>query len=455
MRQGLGQSHRQEQTLKIDPRVVLGSQLLKLTQAELDQAIDAELQENPALERLEEDFESISDEALMRAVAPQELRVHHDDFEATRSLPNDEGELDWMDLATSTPSLTDHLNAQLLPKLPAEFRHIGVYTVECVNDHGYLVEPPEEIALATNSSIEEAEFVIAKLKECDPPGIGASGIQECLGLQLKGIRTHEGKLAQHIVKNHLDEFRSRNTMKLARKFGVMPELVESSYALILSLEPFPGQGFAPSQQRVRPAMIKPDMIFRRSEAGWEVEVNGPDATGFSINRCYRRQYDSLKTKASGDKDEKRHISVYLDRAQTFIDCLRQRQQTMEKIGQFLLQHQLGFIATGDYRFLTALTRSQIARVILVHESTISRATSDKFVQIGNGEVISFDVFFKPALRVQKMIEEILSSENPSNPLSDERIAELLAEQGVVVARRTVNKYRDRTRLLSSRKRRMA
>jgi RNA polymerase sigma-54 factor len=105
--------------------------------------------------------------------------------------------------------------------------------------------------------------------------------------------------------------------------------------------------------------------------------------------------------------------------------------------------------------LTALTRSQIAKVIGVHESTISRATADKFVQIGNGEVISFEVFFKPALRIQKMIEEILATENPSNPLSDERIAEMLAEQGVQVARRTVNKYRDKTKLLSSRKRRMA
>jgi RNA polymerase sigma-54 factor len=128
---------------------------------------------------------------------------------------------------------------------------------------------------------------------------------------------------------------------------------------------------------------------------------------------------------------------------------------MERLGNFLLQHQLGFIATGDYKFLVPLTRSHIARTLGVHESTISRATADKFVQIGNGEVISFEVFFKPALRIQKMIEEILATENPSNPLSDERISEMLAEQGVVVARRTVNKYRDKTKLLSSRKRRFA
>lgn len=128
---------------------------------------------------------------------------------------------------------------------------------------------------------------------------------------------------------------------------------------------------------------------------------------------------------------------------------------MTKIGEYLVQQQGGFVATGDYAFLAPLTRSQMAKDLGVHESTISRATSDKFVQIGNGEVVSFDVFFKPALRVQKMIEDILQSENPANPLSDERIAEMLAERGVVIARRTVNKYRDKTKLLSSRKRRYA
>jgi RNA polymerase sigma-54 factor len=132
-----------------------------------------------------------------------------------------------------------------------------------------------------------------------------------------------------------------------------------------------------------------------------------------------------------------------------------RKRTLMRIGQYLIEKQGGFVSTGNASFLQSLTRSQMAHDLELHESTISRATQGKYVQLANGETVSFEVFFKAALRVQKMIEEILATENPDNPLSDERIAQILAEKGVVVARRTVNKYRDRTKLLSSRKRRSA
>jgi RNA polymerase sigma-54 factor len=135
--------------------------------------------------------------------------------------------------------------------------------------------------------------------------------------------------------------------------------------------------------------------------------------------------------------------------------LEQRRNTLQKIGEYLLDKQANFLNTGSYQFLQPLTRSRMAHDIGLHESTVSRATSDKFVQIPTGALVNFDVFFKPALRVQKMIEEILSTENPDNPLSDDRIAEILAHQGIQVARRTVNKYRDRTKFLSSRKRHTA
>ena len=128
---------------------------------------------------------------------------------------------------------------------------------------------------------------------------------------------------------------------------------------------------------------------------------------------------------------------------------------MAEVGRYLLEKQQGFVATGDYQFLVPMTRSQLAKDLDSHESTVSRATAGKFVQIATGEVVSFEVFFKPALRVQKLIEEILESEDPESPLSDESIAKMLEKQGIKVARRTVNKYRDRKKLLSSRHRKSA
>ena len=456
MRTGLGQTHRLDQTVRIDPRVVLGSQLLKMSQAELEQAIEAELTENPALERIQDDDEPMSDSAILESIAPQEFKFQDEDAEMMRSLPQDEGTLDWMDLATSVPLLTDYVRAQLLPMLPAELRSVGAYIVECLNDNGYLLEPVEELALAMNCSIEQVELVVEKLKTCEPYGIGASGVQECLLLQLRGVKTHSGKLAQQIIKTHLEEFMGRKTMRIARRFGVMPDVVEEAFDLILTLDPFPGPQFAGrGNSRGRSASVKPDLVIERSEAGWTIEVSGPSSLSLAVSRAYQSRFSKLQTSVRADKDEKRHISVYIDRASTFLECLEQRKRTLRRIGEYLVQHQPGYVATGNFSFLLPLTRSQMAKDLGVHESTISRATADKFVQIANGEVISFDVFFKPALRVQKMIEDILASENPSNPMSDERIADLLAEQGVTIARRTVNKYRDKTRLLSSRKRRSA
>ena len=140
MSQRIGPFQRSETStsLRVDPRVVLGSQVLQLSHAELEQAIETELNENPALERLQEDSEPISEEIILKAVAPHELRPSSEDFEFRRSLPGGDESLDWVDLAATTPSLLEHLRAQLLPGLPRELARVGEYMVECVNEKGYL-----------------------------------------------------------------------------------------------------------------------------------------------------------------------------------------------------------------------------------------------------------------------------------------------------------------------------
>ncbi len=456
MRQGLGNAQRLDTGLKIDPRLVLASHLLQLNQTELEQAIETELNENPALDRLQEDVEPISEEMVFRAIAPQELKPSGDDPEFRRSLPNDEGGLSWLDLAVGEPQTTEHLRAQLLSALPAKLRKVGEYLVESLDPRGYLGEPLEEVALHCECSIEEAGLALAALQRCNPAGVGARSVQECLLLQLLRGDTLEHKLAAKIVKNYLDDFVSRKTMRIARRYGVMPDVVQRAFAEILSLNPYPCEGEPGSLAWAsRSVGVCPDLVLNRAEAGWQVEVKGPDETLLKVSRAYYRRQTELNERQRPPRDEKRHVDHFVQRARDFISCVEQRRRTMRAIGEYLVVSQEGFVSTGDYAFLRPLTRSQVAEDLDLHESTVSRATADKFVQLATGEVVSFDVFFKPALRVQKMIEGILATENPTNPLSDERIAELLAEKGVIVARRTVNKYRDRTKLLSSRKRRTA
>jgi RNA polymerase sigma-54 factor len=451
---GYRASQRLETGLRVDPKLLLSSQILQQSLQELEQMIDTELNENPALERMGSEDDGPTEKEILRNIAPRELRPRGDDRELWRSLPVDDDTPTWIELASSDITLVEHVSAQLLPQVEDRLRGVVEFVIGCLNTNGYLYEPIEEIALGANCSIEDAELVVEELKKCEPAGIGASGIQEALILQLRIQDSLEGKIARKIVKEYLDLFIANKRMKLVRKFGVTPDVMDNVFRLILGCSPFPGDAFRPSSQLNEPRLpaIQPDIILSRSESGWEVSVKGPQSMEFSVNGYYKKRLDELQADRGRDRDERRHVAHYVERANDFIDCLEQRRRTMLKIGQFLIERQGGFVSTGNYDFLQSLTRTQVAQGLSLHESTISRATQGKFVQLATGETVAFDVFFKPALRVQKMIEDILATENPESPLSDERIAQILASKGVDVARRTVNKYRDRTKLLSSRKR---
>lgn len=446
--------------IRVDPKVVLSSQILQLTQQELDQAIDVELTDNPALERLQEDLDPITDESVLRAIAPQELRPGSEDHEFRRSLVNEDDEFDWLDLAATTTSLWEHLRAQLLQAISKELEPLGEFMVECINERGYLATPIEEISLATGFSLTDVELVLHKLRLCEPAGVGATSVEDCLMLQLRDADTIETKLARQILKHHMDDFIARKTARIVRKFRVLPEVVEAAFDEILALNPYPGESYCASSAHIhsnitRMPSVIPDIVLTLDETGWHVDVRGADPNSLSISRTYRKRFDELKQGRTAERAEKQHVDEYVKRAANFIQSVYQRRRTLRRIGEYLVQHQSGFVSTGQYQFLKALTRTRMAKDLAIHESTVSRATNGKFVQISNGEVVPFDVFFKPALRIQKMIEDILATENPNSPLSDEQIALLLKRKGVDVARRTVNKYRDRTKLLSSRKRRMA
>lgn len=446
-------------TLRVDPTLVLRSKILELSQVELQQAVETELAENPALERLEEESEPVTEEDALRAVAPQEFRHDREDAELARSLPRDcQDAVDWVDLASSHNSLREHVRAQLALKLPPNLTRIGEYLAECLNDKGMLECPAEEIALSLNASLDDVQAAIDVLKTCEPLGVGASNVIESLILQLPKGGTLEEQLARAILAEYVDDLVARRTHRISRRFKVLPNVVEAAFQLILDLNPNPAEGFSvePSSLMAKgSAAVTPDLILRRTDIGWEIEPRGADPSSFCVSESYRRRLGELKAKRGRDDAEFAHLNDFAQRADQFIQSLSDRRRTLRQVGAYLIEKQHGFITTGRYEFLSALTRTQLAKEMGLHESTISRATMGKFVQIATGDVVSFEVFFKPALRVQKMIEEILERENPGAPLSDEQIAKLLEKKGVFVARRTVNKYRDRTRMLNSRVRKSA
>lgn len=444
------------QIVRVDPSVVLRSKILALPQFELEQAIDAELADNPALERLDTDNEPITDEQIMKAVAPQEMRSRNEDDERFRCTAPDDQVADWIDMAATTNSLQDHVFAQLSSGIPESDRPLAWYLVASLNERGYLDSKPEDIARVCDCSFAQIEAMIAKLHQCEPAGVGARSVTECLLLQLRDAETIEENLARGILSHYLDELVAKRTTKISRKFKVLPSVVEAAFTVITELNPNPAEGFSTSPVSLMTSnsvSITPDLIIRRSEIGWEIESVGGDPTFLTISESYRKK--SLSKQRDSDPDVAKHLQEYGHRAEQFLQCLKDRRRTLRQVGLYLVEHQGSFVSTGRYEFLASLTRNKLAQDVGLHESTISRATMGKFVQIANGDIVPFEVFFKPALRVQKMIEEILNTENPSSPLSDEAIAKILETKGVQVARRTVNKYRDKTRMLNSRTRRSA
>lgn len=436
----LGTAHRLETSLRVDPRLVVAARVMALSAMELDAAIDAEVAENPALERTEREEPVVAFQFAER-----------EDREAQRCRPPDDAGPDPAERVVA-PSLTrDGVRLTLLAKLPWELRALGDYLVGMLDGRGYLRESDEEIALAMGESLEAVAVAVAALQSCDPPGVGARGVRDGLRLMLEREGTAAAGLAARMLEDALEDLIARRTARLAKRFGVKAAEIEAAYAALLAQDPSPfGDEGLPAAQ---PA--QPDLALVRTEAGWTVEVAGPGLAEVRASRAYLRQRRRLASDLRADAVERRHVEAHLERAERFISALEARRDTLRRLGEALLREQGGFVATGDARFLRPLTRAMLAEALGIHESTLSRATANKFVRIGTGETVSFATFFTPALRIQGMIEEILAVENPANPLSDERIRALLAEQGVNVARRTVAKYRTRGRTLSSRERRGA
>jgi RNA polymerase sigma-54 factor len=337
---------------------------------------------------------------------------------------------------------------------------IGEYIINCLDDNGYLDTPVEEIAAELEVEKADVQRVLRVVQSFDPPGVGARDVRECMLIQLRFLR-EEGQgnpLAERMVRIHFDDVVARRYPKLSRSLGITVEKTKQTLEFIRrQLNPYPSSGFRPPWT-VKPvnskSSVKPDVVIRRTEVGYEVDVVGGEAIALVVTPHYREAYNRIKNaNGSVSREEKQHVTEYVERAELFIKNINQRRKTLRLITRCIIDCQTGFLETGNRLFLRPLTRTRVAEILGMHESTVSRATAKKYVQLPNQEVISFDVFFNPSLSIKTAIEELISSEDPSRPLSDRQIVDMLKEKGIDVARRTVVKYRSAQKLLSSNRRR--
>jgi len=494
---------RLSQHLALTPQLQQSIRLLQLSTLELHQEIEQMLEQNPFLE-VEEDSRPPLEMGMER-VAPAtdagreaereaqrerqqerddlggdepaglepgdfgttshddwENGTESDDFDGIRELPSSQGtssgtgsgddDFEPVDSAAPGPSLQDHLKRQLLGmRLAAEDAAAVMVLIESLNDDGYLADPIEEIAaqLADADDPEALEELTDRLRcglkwlqSLDPTGVGAANLSECLLLQLRtGPDTPVRRIAMAIAAEHLELLARRDQRKLMQATGATDAQLRDAQALIVACEPKPGRPFTRAEANI----IVPDVIVQKSGRGWKVVLNPDVAPKLKLNDLYAQAIRGQRgNTASG-------ISARLQEARWFMKNILQRFDTILRVSQAIVERQKAFFTHGAIAMKPLVLR-EIADELGLHESTISRVTTAKYMATPFG-TYELKYFFGSSLNteaggnasstaVRALIKQFVDAESPAKPLSDSQLADMLAEQGIQVARRTVAKYRE-------------
>jgi RNA polymerase sigma-54 factor len=456
----------QSQTLQpqiniaITANLITSLKILQLSSEELQQTIEQELVDNPALEMDERETCSICGSLVLDGHCPEcaaedgngaDLATQWDEdgydswrIETRANNASDE-DYDPVALAASETSLQDYLLDALCSAIPDEDAPIAEYLIGSLDDSGYLTVGEDEVAEACGVSRERVHDAILALQQQDPPGVGARNPRECLIIQLRHL-AEDGKgdqLALRILNECFEELGQHKFDAIATRLHVKVEHILASWVFIKdNLTPFPAWG-----QRISTGsngFVRPDVAIKPSEDGYSVEVLEEARYQFRINDFYRELLSEQELQA----DEREFLRKHTNQAKFFIGFIKERWDTIRQITDCIVDIQRDFLDQG-IRQLKPLTRSEVAYRVGLHESTVSRATANKYMLLPTKQVISFDDVFDGSLAIKDAIREIIGKEDPEHSLSDEEIAAELREQGMFVARRTVAKYREAIHMLPS------
>jgi RNA polymerase sigma-54 factor len=466
----LEQQIRPEFSVRISPKLIASTKILALSSQELAQTIQHELAQNPALE-VEENSQCPTCGGPLedgrcgnctKQTDPSDNKAdevsdwdseRYGDYVSNRG--GDEDDYDPLARITSEESLTDILLISLAAQVGEADFMIAEYLVGNLDDRGYLSVRVEDAARALGVAQERVANVLSALHSMEPAGIGARDLRECLALQLNALAESgiANPVASAIVeRNLLKALAERRWQEAATALDRSVAEVKDGWKFIKErLNPHPANGYQSNAAAAQARSFKPDVIIRRTQSGaFEVEVIESVRFDLRINSSYRSLCTNIDGMAAQLSPEDRaHIKEHVAKARFFIDCVRQRWETLRQITTCLINYQSEFLDKG-VRYLKPLTRSELADMVGLHESTISRATAEKYVLLPNGRSISYDDFFDASLGIKDTMRELIDDETEEAPLSDQHIAEKLAERHFHIARRTVAKYRDALGILPSR-----
>jgi len=462
------------QQLTMTPQLQQAIRLLQLPTIELQAQIREALESNVMLETEDEAEDSLSLEELAtsgaeRAEEPGDTADDEPTVEIGEDWPEPtaaESDTPWsggdddrlLNLADqSGQTLTDHLLWQLeLAHLDTRSLMIGRAIVDAINDDGYLDESPEEIAATLLPEIvaepAEIERVLGIVQQLDPVGVGARSVAECLALQLAQLdpSTPGLELALQLVRDHLDLVAGQQFVALRRQLHCSVEDLELALVLVRGCHPRPGAGL----QQGRTEYVVPDVYVRRTPDGWVVELNPSSLPRVRLNETYA----GLVTRA----EDHAALRGQLQEARWLLRSLEIRNDTLLKVARTIVQRQASFLEEGE-EAMEPMVLKDVADAIGMHESTVSRVTTGKYMHTPRG-ILEFRYFFSSRVSgdggaevsstaIRARIRKLVAGEDPAEPLSDSRIAELLLQDGIQVARRTVAKYREALGIASSSERR--
>jgi len=452
----------QSQKLIMTPELQQAISLLQLSAFELQVFVQNELLNNPALEIEEGEYEDKrtdefeSNEGLEKDAIDWKEYLHDEGFELLPSfrLRQDRDELGFDYFLSKEPTLQEHLLFQLgLCNLTSTEKRIGEFLIGNIDQHGYLKDDVGELALLIGVEQFEIIVVLEIIQKFDPVGVGARNLQECLLLQIQE-RGDAHPLALKIISEYLADIAGNKCKKVAAELGVEAAEVQAAVDYIRSLEPKPGRLFADVND-VR--YVVPDVVVEKVAGEYIVLVNEHSVSRLAINPYYR----TLLGKESNDVGADSFIKNSLDSALWLLRSIEQRRMTLYRVTTSIVKMQRSFFDEG-IKHLKPLILRQIADDVGVHESTVSRAVANKFVQTPRG-VFPVKFFFCSGVEdfhgiavssesVKSHLRELINSEDPYRAFSDQKLAELLARRDILVSRRTVAKYREEMGIPSSTRR---
>lgn len=485
----LTQSLRQSQTLMMTPQLQQAIKLLTLTHMEMTNVIAQEMVENPMLEEIGGDNTASQEDYGSENLEIQNQEAKSDSFEETPIIARENDDFDWQsyiesqnpnnhqppsmatknldelpnyeNIISKGQSLADHLEWQIrMENLSDDELNVALLVIGNINDDGYMATNFEEIISESGVDREISLRILDKVQRLDPIGCGARDLTDCLLAQAK-IMEERSPLLEKIIRDHLPDLHVKDYLKIGKALGVTSEKVEETSLLLQLFHPKPGRLIASPET----LYVVPDIYVKEVSGKFEVQVNDEGVPRLRVSQLYKEMMTASSNQSPMDKEAKDYVEEKLRSAVWLIKSIQNRQRTIVRVAQAIVEKQQEFFQKGP-KFLKPMVLRDIATEIEMHESTVSRVTTNKYMHTPIG-VFELKYFFNSGIggnrsgsgdissEVLKMkVKELVDNENPKRPLSDQKIVELLEREDLKVARRTIAKYREALGILSSSKRKL-